>query len=127
MSNDETVRIEGLDKLEHNLSKLAVELPLESKKINLEAAMLVARAANAHVPVGATGRLARSIRAKSNRFSASVTAGSAAVPYAAPIHWGWPSHNIEKQPFVYEALDEKAPEVVALYEERVPALVDRVF
>lgn len=121
----ETVRVEGLTELDWKLDKLARALPLETKKINFDAAMIVAKAAGSRVPIGETGKLARSIRAKSNKFSAYVTAGSPSVPYAAPIHWGWDAHNIVGQPFLYESLDEHLPEVFGLYEERVPALIER--
>lgn len=39
-----------------------------------------------------SGKLAGTIKAKGTTTGAAVTAGgSKAVPYAAPIHWGWPS------------------------------------
>lgn len=126
MSGDNVV-VEGLDKLKHGLERLFEELPVDTKKSNFEAAMVVAKAAGPLVPVGQTGKLARSIRARSTTTAAVVSAGSPSVPYAAPIHWGWPSHNIAPQPFLYEALDSRTREILAVYDERVAALVDRCF
>lgn len=70
------------------------------------AARIVEAAAKGEVKAGATGKsgdsrwggaysgsgkLAASIKAKGTLTGASITAGGPRVPYAAPIHWGWPS------------------------------------
>ena len=123
----ETVRIEGLEELRKRLMALDHGLAKRIKETNFDAAMLIARAANAHVPVGPTGRLARSIRAGATAHTGYVRAGGAAVPYAPPIHWGWPAHNISPNPFLYDALDERAIEVIALYEVRVAEITRECF
>ena len=53
-------------------------------------------------------------------------AGRKAVPYAGPIHFGWPARNIEPQPFLYDALDDKADEVAHLYGLGIEVLVDKL-
>lgn len=53
-------------------------------------------------------------------------AGGAAVPYAGPIHWGWPSHNIEPQPFIAAAAQDTEPQWLGLYERDVQRTLDRV-
>jgi hypothetical protein len=58
--------------------------------------------------------------------SSAVTAGSRSVPYAGPIHFGWPRHNIKPQPFLYDAADRRINDVVNVYEKRVDALVTRL-
>ena len=112
------VHVEGLEELRARLVALDKGLAARVKATNFDAAMLVAKAANAHVPV-VSGKLARSIRASATTHTAVVRAGGAKVPYAAPIHWGWPKHNIHPNPFLYDALDERAVEVIALYGVRV--------
>jgi hypothetical protein len=52
-----------------------------------------------------------------------VRAGRTSVPYAGPIHFGWPAHNIEPTPFLYDALDQRRSEVIDLYEQRVGDLI----
>jgi hypothetical protein len=46
--------------------------------------------------------------------------------YAGVIHFGWPRHNIEPQPFLYDALDKRFDEVTKLYELRIAALVQKL-
>ena len=48
------------------------------------------------------------------------------VPYAGVIHFGWPRHNIEPQPFLYDALDRRSDEVIKLYEDRITDLVHKL-
>lgn len=93
--------------------------------INRAAAETVADAARGKVPI-LTGRLRGSIRTGATRTTASVKAGNKGIPYAGPIHFGWPRHNIEPQPFLYDALDERKALVVERYEAYVEALVEKV-
>ncbi len=46
--------------------------------------------------------------------------------YAGVIHFGWPRHNIEPQPFLYDALDKRFDEVVRVYEKRITDLVHKL-
>lgn len=55
-------------------------------------------------PPRVTGTLAGTLRAGRGKTKAVVRAGSAAVPYAGPIHYGWPARNIIAQPFLTDAL-----------------------
>ena len=32
------------------------------------------------------------------------------MPYAGPIHWGWPAHHIEAQPFLSDAAKATEPQ-----------------
>lgn len=126
----ETIRVEGVRELTAKLRHADAALRADIKRINLAAAFHIAAAANSYVPVGDPnvdphpGRLAKSIRAKGTLRSGIVTAGNASTPYAAPIHWGWPSHNIAADKFLYEAFDAERPLVLAAYETAVHALVN---
>jgi hypothetical protein len=55
-----------------------------------------------------------------------VKAGGRLVPYAGPIHFGWPRHNIAPNPFIYDALDDRKAEVIDKYEAHIEALVEKV-
>ena len=46
-------------------------------------------------------------------------AGRAAVPYAGVIHFGWAAHSIAPQPFLYDAADSRADEVLAKFHEDI--------
>ncbi len=92
-------------------------------KVGQDAADLVAQEGRALAPRGETLRLRRSVKAKATKTRSSVRAGGGRIVYAGVIHFGWPRHNIEPQPFLYDALDKRLDDVVRLYEKRVEALV----
>jgi hypothetical protein len=70
-----------------------------------------------------SGLLESSIRSSGQASGGVVRSGSVGVPYAGPIHFGWPGHNIEPQPYLYDALDDRASQVVDVYEQRVNGLI----
>lgn len=84
------------------MKKAGVDLT-ELKATNAKVAGIVATRGRGEAPVGPTGRLAGSVRPGATKTMAVVRAGYARVPYAGPIHWGWPKRNIEAQPFLSEA------------------------
>lgn len=114
-----TVEVNGARDLRRALRLAGVKLDQDAlKKAHLEAAEIVARQARYEVPVD-TGKLAGTIRAAGTKTKGVVRAGFARVPYAGPIHFGWPARNIAPQPFLYEAADQRVAEVVVVYGARV--------
>ena len=93
--------------------------------VHREAADKVQGEARARVP-RLTGALSKTIKSRATKTSARVEAGSRLVPYAGPIHFGWPRRNIEPQPFLYDALESRRDQVVDVYEKRVSELVRRL-
>lgn len=91
------------------------------KEIHRDAAELVGERAAELVPVR-SGLLRSTIRASGQAAGAVVRAGYGRVPYAAPIHFGWPRRGIRPTPFLYDAADHRRQEVIDLYEERVADL-----
>ncbi len=71
-----------------------------------EAARIVSTRATRTAP-RRTGRLAGNVRPLGSLTKAQVAAGGARVPYAGPIHYGWPARGIEPQPFITDAVAEK--------------------
>lgn len=55
-----------------------------------------------------TGRLAGDIRTSRSKTKALVLAGDAKVPYAGPVHYGWPRRHIAANLFLTKAADSKA-------------------
>jgi hypothetical protein len=100
------------------------------KAANNEAANIVAQSAKANATFkNSTGRLVRSIKASSTITTAVVRAGSASVPYAGPIHWGWYYDkkwfiykNISPNPFLAKALGYNRDKILATYKEQVDKL-----
>lgn len=117
-------QIEGLREVQKALRDISGDLANEMKPTHKAAAEIVVDGAKRYAPVR-TGRLADSIRAAATRTGGRVRVGSAAVPYAGPIHFGWPARRIKPQPFVYEALDPRRAEVANLYTERLLEIIDK--
>jgi len=113
-------KVDGLKALQKEIRQTEdVELKKQLRLANKEAAQVVADQAKVEVP-RRSGRLARSIGAQASQTSAFVKAGTAArVPYAGPIHFGWPKRNIRPQPFLYEAMDKRIGEVRKAYEKNL--------
>lgn len=121
---DNTIRVEGLNRLVRVLRDLNPELVAELKAGNRELAARVAAEASSKAP-RRSGELAVSIRAGVTQRSGVVRAGKAKVPYAGPIHFGWPRRNITPNPFLWEALDARRTEIEREYLERVTRIVER--
>lgn len=109
------------------------------KGINRQAAARVAVAAAATAPVGGPyksagrgrprsgGRLKKSIRPGATTKAGIVKAGSASrVPYAGPIHWGWPARNIRPQPFLTLAAQATESEWLPEYERHMLDAIKQV-
>ena len=117
------------------LRRFGDEAKDDIKKVNLEAAKIVEREAKQRVPVQ-TGRLRASIRSSGQQGKGVVRAGGKNVPYANPIHWGWPSRPAAKwgtpgravggpigeNRFLTDALESEQRRIVRLYAEELEAL-----
>lgn len=114
-SGSASVRIDGLRRLRRDLRQLEGGLA-DLKDANARAGQVVVQAATAKAPRRpGSGRLAGSGRASRAAGRVSVLWGGARVPYAGPIHWGWPARGIEAQPFVAEAAQETEPKWLPAY------------
>ena len=56
-----------------------------------------------------SGRLRRSMKHRATSSEATLESN---VPYAAPIHWGWPARNIPPQPFVYDTMVKNRDKII---------------
>ena len=115
------VRVEGGRELRRALKNVA-DGTKQLKSVHADAAHVVELRAAVLVPK-LTGTLGGSLRSSGTQRGGVVRAGRASVPWAGPIHFGWPSRGIAPQPFLYDALDERIDEVVDLYETRVKKLI----
>jgi hypothetical protein len=122
----EQVVYQGMTRLRRQLHTCPLKLKAAVPAVGMKAAEIVAKAAERHAPKR-SGRLAASIRPAMMKYGAVVMAGGGTVPYAAPVHWGWPAHNITEQPFVYQGLDENVEEIKRLYDKGVNAVVESSF
>ena len=120
------VKVEGARELRRALKKAENDVERQAlKQAHRDAAEVVARRA-AQIAPEVSGLLAGNIRASGTQTKGIVRAGSKKVPYAGPIHFGWPARNIGPQPFLYEAADDRVDEVLGLYLERIEGILDRI-
>jgi hypothetical protein len=117
------VRVEGARELRKALKSVEGGLA-DLKATHNKIAQVVVPAGKSGVP-RRTGRLADSIRGTGTKTASIVRAGGARVPYANPIHWGWPARNIKGQPFLSDAGKETEPVWTEIYAHDTQALIDR--
>jgi hypothetical protein len=118
------VEVEGARQLRKTLKAAGDDLG-ELKAAHAAAARLVSAAAAARAPKR-TGRLAGTVRGSGAASVATIRAGSAAVRYAQPIHWGWPARNIAPNPFISQAAQATESVWVPLYEREVDHALSKV-
>lgn len=92
------------------------------KTLNNKIAQMVLDRASATVP-RRSGKLAGSGRANRAQAKAIVTYR---VPYALPIHWGWPRHNIEARPWLRDAARALEPQIEQLYMAEIQKVLDGI-
>jgi hypothetical protein len=115
--------ITGLKEVVRDLRALSVDTREAMQATHRRAGEIVALRAGTLVPVR-TGTLRETIASAPTKYQGRVRAGRGqSVPYAGPIHFGWPARRIAPQPFIYDALDERRDEVVDLYTRRINELI----
>jgi len=125
MANAPAVRVEGLAKVLRTIKSIEPDLVAELKAANREIADSVTTTARTLAPK-VSGRLASSVRPGATARTGIVRAGSRSVPWAGPIHFGWARRNIEPDPFLYDALDERRQEVEDKYLAAILSIADRI-
>lgn len=116
------IRVDGLKELNKALRGLSSDSRNDMKETHRRAGQIIVDGAARLVPVR-SGALLASLRSAPTQRQGRVRVGSAAVPYAGPIHFGWPARNIRPNPFIYAVLDQRREEVLRLYEERIGGLI----
>jgi hypothetical protein len=124
------VEVEGLNLINRQLTLLAKD-EKGINQANYEAATTLLQTARPMVPVR-SGKLAASLKAGKAKRYAEVRAGSARVPYAAPIHFGWfydkknnIRKNIKPNPFFYRALGLVYDDIITKYESDMQNLIKK--
>lgn len=117
--------LRGDEQLIRSLGRAADRVNLQMKPVNKKAADLVAAASRGTAP-RLTGRLAGTIRAGATKRAGVVRAGRASVPYAQPIHWGWPARNIRANPWLSEAAQSTEPGWTQLYSEYIDEVLEAI-
>lgn len=122
----EQVFVVGDRELQRLLRKMPREVKDAMKQVHADAAKIVERAALRQVPER-TGRLKATIRSSGTQRTGVVRAGRKAVPYAGPIHWGWPARNITAQRFLTDPLADNQQRVVNEISSGLSRLFDKAW
>jgi len=121
------IKVTGSTQLQRTLRQAGVDLD-ELKDANEGAVKIVLARARQLVPVR-SGKLRDSLRIGVTKRAGVVRAGDnrkTGVPYAGPIHWGWPSRGIFENTFMTTAAADTEPQWSQLYERHVERLLGRV-
>lgn len=118
------IRVEGASELRRTLKRAGDDLG-DLKSAHGDAAGIVTAASRTRSPKR-SGRLAASVRGSGAATTATIRAGRASVPYAGPIHWGWPARNIPANPFIADAAKATEPLWTREYEQAVEKILHRI-
>jgi len=124
MSARPAVEVDGLRTLRRSLKAAGLSLQ-DLKDAHNEVAQLVVRAAAPHAP-RRSGALVATDRGSGTQTAAVVRAGRAAVPYAGPIHWGWPARGIRAQPWLYDAAVDSREQWTGTYLRALQQIIDTI-
>lgn len=117
------VRVEGLRDLQRRLRQIDRGLVDGFKDVHRIIALTVLSRAQPGAPQR-SGRLLRSGRASGTQRTSTVRYGGARVPYAGPIHYGWPVRKIEPHPWLLEAAHTSEPTWLETYNAHLRRLVE---
>ena len=118
------VEVRGAKELRASM-KAAGESLEDMKEANAAVGAIVAPAAQGLAPV-TSGALAGSIRPTRAVGGVSIKAGGASIPYAGPIHWGWPKRNIKPHPFLSDAGTSTEDQWTEVYLEALNQILERI-
>lgn len=118
------VEIEGLSRFITTCKRAGVDMA-NFKTANQRTGEIVASTARFLAP-RRSGNLALSIRSSAQARRVRILAGDTGVPYAAPIHWGWPSRNIAANPFASKAAQATESIWTTAYQKELAAIVAKV-
>jgi hypothetical protein len=114
------IEVQGAKTVIRELVRMGDEYVSQVKRVHFESAQVIERRAEVLVP-RRTGALAGTIRSTGTKRGGYVRAGKKSVPYAGPIHFGWPNRPnnakewrggpIQPNPFLYAALESRRADV----------------
>lgn len=118
------VELRGERELARGLSGASSKLA-NLREAHEEAGRLVRPVAANRTPVR-SGALRASLKNTADAKAATISAGNSVVPYARPIHWGWPSRNIRRNAFLWDAIKSTESRWIQVYEKAVNGLLRKI-
>jgi phage gpG-like protein len=111
------ITITGVKEVIDTLNKLNKDIE-SNLALNKELSTTLSQKASAMAPV-LTGALASSVKGNPSAEKAQILAGSAAVPYAGVIEYGWPDRNIDAQPYLNPAVNDNMGYIIEKYNDSI--------
>ena len=111
------ISIQGVKEVTDSLNKMARDLE-SNIELNKELSTTLSQKASALAPK-LTGALASSVVGNPSAEKAQIMAGSAAVPYAGVIEYGWPDKNIDAQPYLNPAVNNNMGYIIEKYNDSI--------
>jgi len=126
MAGATSVRVDGINTVVRQMQRLGVEA--EDLKGAFQRVGAKAEGHAQSIAPKRSGALAASVRQSKRKNSVYLYAGynSNRLPYAAVIHFGWPSRNIEAQPFMYRTVQVWGPWAVGEIEREMNTLIRKL-
>lgn len=118
------VQVTGLREAVRSLERAGVELE-DLKDAFQRIGQHVADDAKSNVN-SVTGRLAGSIRPSRTKNKAVIRAGSARIPYAGVIEYGWPGHGIEEHAYMRRSVETNRDNSIRQLEDEIGRMIKRL-
>lgn len=119
----EAIIVEGIKQVTDSLKKLNKDLE-SNIELNKELSTTLSQKASALAPK-LTGALASSVVGNPSKEKAQILAGSAAVPYAGVIEYGWPDKNRNAQPYLNPAVNDNMGYIVEKYNDSIKKAIQK--
>lgn len=119
------LQVRGSRELKKALADAGVDVVADVKATHRKVGGIVLSKALTLVPVK-SGQLQSSIRVGVTQSAGIVRAGWARVPYANPIHWGWPKRHIKPTLFLTRAAKDTEPAWVNEYYKAFDEILDKI-
>jgi hypothetical protein len=111
------ITITGVKEVTDSLKKLGRDLE-SNIELNKELSANLSQKASAMAP-RLTGALASSVVGNPSAEKAQILAGSAAVPYAGVIEYGWPAKNKQAKPYLNPAVNNNMGYIIEKYNDSI--------
>lgn len=118
------VAVEGARQFRAALRRADGDLA-DLKQTNADVAAIAARQGRIDAP-HRSGALASTVRSSGTATQAIVRVGTSRVPYAGPIHYGWPARHISPHPFIIEGAEQSQPAWLSLYMAAIERIIARI-
>lgn len=116
-----TTYVTGLREVVRNMEKIGADAQDMKDVFTAIGTMVMVDAAR--LAPSKTGRLAASIKPTKTKNKAAVRAGSARVPYAGVINYGWPARNIRARKFLQIAIDSNETKAIEMMDEGLGRII----